>query len=78
MSYFTGQRYSVHDKVTVSSPDVCFPFCAKYDKYPVISKIRHIKMTHLHRKQVLNTSDGKMVQGVEVKLEENKQSLQTL
>lgn len=35
-------------------------------------------MTHLHRKQVLNTSDGKMVQGVEVKLEENKQSLQTL
>lgn len=35
-------------------------------------------MTRLHRKQVLNTSDGKVVQGVEVRLGENKQSLQTL
>ncbi len=35
-------------------------------------------MTRLHLKQVLNTSDDKMVQGVEVKLAENKQSLQTL
>lgn len=57
---------------------VCFSFCTKDDKYPVISKTRHIKLTRLHRKQVLNTSDGKMVGGVEVKLGENKQSLQTL
>lgn len=69
-------------EISMSSPTeknyVCFPFCAKDDKYPVISKTRHITMTRLHRKQVLNTSDGKMVQGVEVKLGENKQSLQTL
>lgn len=35
-------------------------------------------MTRLHWKQVLNTSDGEVVHGVEVKLGENKQSLQTL
>lgn len=35
-------------------------------------------MTRLRRKQVLNTSNGKMVQGVEENFGENKQSLQTL
>lgn len=35
-------------------------------------------MARPHQKQVLNTSDGKVMQGVKVKLGENKQSFQTL
>lgn len=58
--------------------DVCFPFGAKDDKCLLISKRRQIKMTRLDRKQGVNSSDGKLVRGVEVKLGENKQSLQTL
>lgn len=54
------ERGTVTDDCEPPDREIMSACCAEDDEY-LISKTRHIKITRLPRKQVSNTSDGKVV-----------------